>query len=164
MRVPLTAYAKMRGVHDNSIRTAIKAGEIERGADGKVSVEQADETWYAGHQARLNGHEQNRQGESRLVRAKVASGVVKAQLARHRLQEMTGSHVDRSDVASSVATETRAILTMLQTVADRRAGELAATVGVSVAVARSMLDRLLAQVLDELADIEDELAAAVQRL
>jgi hypothetical protein len=53
MRLPLAAYARSCGVNQNTVRHAWKQGMVERAADGTVDEDQADESWYIQHRARL---------------------------------------------------------------------------------------------------------------
>jgi hypothetical protein len=47
MGVSIRAYARHRGIADNAVRKAIKAGRITPEADGSIDIATADAAWDA---------------------------------------------------------------------------------------------------------------------
>jgi hypothetical protein len=125
MGVSIRAYARHRGIADNAVRKAIKAGRITPEADGSIDITTADASWDANtdHTKRhipaelrevdqtaamesvrqtLSENGRPPQGMNSFTQARTAHEIAKAHLARLRLQEKKGQLINKDMVKAQV--------------------------------------------------------------
>jgi hypothetical protein len=149
-RMPLARYARERGVDQSAIRHAWKMGLVERAADGTVNEDQADATWLPQHQARSAQQAGNVIRDSRMLQAKYEALVAKTELARHKLNELEASVVDRAEVKVQARAELDLVMASLRTLP---ADSLVEELGLGPDFARRLMDEFVAMMLDDLGDV-----------
>ena len=125
MGVSIRAYARHRGIADNAVRKAIKAGRITPESDGSIDIATADAAWDANtdhtkrhipseirevdpsaamESVRQTLAENGRlpQGMNSFTQARTAHEIAKAHLARLRLQEKKGQLINKDMVKAQV--------------------------------------------------------------
>lgn len=121
MGISIRAYARHRGVADNAVRKAIRAGRIVPEIDGSIDVAKADAAWEentdhtkrhvpevdltaAQESVRQTLVENGRaaQGMSSFTQARTAHEIAKAHLARLRLQEKKGQLINKDQVKAQI--------------------------------------------------------------
>ena len=123
MGYSIRGYAKHRGVSEAAVRKAIKTGRIDKGEDGKIDPDIADEQWAANTDfskapsqstgKRASGARKRTAtgsiadagmmaNDKAYQRAKIANEVLKAKIGKIELRILKGELIDREGVYNKV--------------------------------------------------------------
>lgn len=175
MGVSVRAYARHRGVAENAVRKAIKAGRITPDSNGKIDVAKADAAWEANtdHTKRhdpagfkdidpeeaMNSVKQTliengraAHGMNSFTQARTAHEIAKAHLARQRLQEKKGQLINKDMVKAQVFRLGRQFRDAWVNWPSRVSAQIAAELQVDEHVLHMTLERYVREHLDELGD------------
>ena len=179
MGVSIRAYARHRGVAENAVRKAIKAGRITPDSNGKIDVAKADAAWEANtdHTKRhdpagfkdidpeeaMNSVKQTlaengraAHGMNSFTQARTAHEIAKAHLARLRLQRMKGELIDRARATALVFRMAREERDTWVNWPARVAALIAAELGVEAHPMQKALETHVRAHLAELAEVRPE--------
>jgi hypothetical protein len=175
MGVSVRAYARHRGIADNAVRKAIKAGRIAPEADGSIDVAKADLAWEANtdHTKRhapaglkdvnaedaiesvkqtLAENGRPTGGMNSFTQARTAHEIAKAHLARQRLQEKKGQLVNKDMVKAQVFRLGRQFRDSWINWPSRISAQMASEMQVDEHVLHMTLERYVREHLNELGD------------
>lgn len=122
LRYSIRGYAKHRGVSEAAVRKAIKTGRIDKGEDGKIDPEIANEQWAANTDfSRTRGKSTSKRAsgakkttgtgsvdtemlsnDKAYQRAKIANEVLKAQIGKIELRILKGELIDKEKACKKV--------------------------------------------------------------
>lgn len=157
--ISIPAYAKLYNVTPKTIRNQIDLGLIRRIARGMIDREQADRAWASQRRARVTDQGESDAGR-RSAQAKIAGGIAKLRLIRHRFERLQASHVDHKEKLQDVLGDVEIILAALRDLPKTEAETVAAELGIDPAVAADLLAEFTDLVLGELGDLAGEARAA----
>lgn len=130
MRYSMRGYGRYRGVSEAAVRKAVKTGRIDKGEDGLIDPEIADQQWAANtdfSKVRSKSNSQRTSGvgkktvacrtvdagnlanERAYQRAKIANEVLKAQIGKIELRMLKGELIDRKKTQTYVFNLSRQI-------------------------------------------------------
>lgn len=175
MGVSVRAYARHRGIADNAVRKAIKAGRITPESDGTIDIAKADAAWDANtdHTKRhdpaafkdidpeeaMNSVKQTlaengraAHGMNSFTQARTAHEIAKAHLARQRLQEKKGQLINKDMVKAHVFRLGRQFRDAWINWPSRVSAQMAAELQVDEHVLHMTIERYVREHLNELGD------------
>ena len=160
------AYAKHRGVTENAVRKAVKAGRIQREPDGTIEPEAADAAWDANSSKSPNDGAPTVNGSSKGKKnghadvselTQVRIGKLKADVAKSELavEQLRGELVDRAEARAAIFAFFRQVRESWQSWPARVASEMAMELQVEVETLRPILDRYVYEQLESIAADSD---------
>ena len=180
MGVSIRGYARHRGVADNAVRKAIKAGRIQLNKDKTIDVTQADLDWEKNTNPAKAGSAKRRPitasaadssdrspsdssrsdlrgqsgatGSTTYTQAKTTNEVLKAQLNRQRLQEKKGQLINKDMVKAQVFRLGHQFRDAVQNWPSRVSAQMAAELQVNEHLLQITLEAYLRELLNELGD------------
>ncbi len=159
--ISISAYAKLHGVTEQTIRDQINAGVIKRIARGVIDREQADRSWASLRRVHVTDHDESDAGRQS-ARAKIAGGIAKLRLIRHRFERVQSRHLDRKEALQDMLADVEVMLAELRQLAITETAPVAAALGIDTAVAADLLAEFTDLALGELGDLAAEASAAAQ--
>ena len=157
--ITVANYAKLHGVTPQAIYNQINAGIIKQLAPNTIDREQADRAWASQRRVRVTDDGESDAGR-RSAQAKIAGGVAKLRLIRHRYERLQASHVDYKEKLQDVLGDVEIILAALRDLPKTEAEAVATALGIDPAIAADLLAEFTDLVLGELGDLAGEARAA----
>lgn len=160
--ITIAAYAKLHGCTPKTIRNAIDAGIIKRIGRGVIDKDQADRSWGSLRRVRVATDDDTNDTGRQSARAKIAGGIAKLRLIRHKFEHLQKRHLDRQPAVDDLLGDVEKLLVALRTFPAAEAAAVAGQLGIDEAIARDLLSEFLDQVLVELGDLAGEARAAAE--
>lgn len=157
--ISIADYAKLHGVSLQTIYNQITGGVIKQLTRGVIDREQADRAWASQRRVRVTDDGESDAGR-RSAQAKIAGGVAKLRLIRHRYERLQASHVDHKEKLQDVLGDVEIILAALRDLPKTEAEAVATALGIDPAIAADLLAEFTDLVLGELGDLAGEARAA----
>ncbi len=157
----VASYATLHGVTAHAIYNQINAGVIKLVGKGVIDREQADESWGKLRRVRVAANDDSDLGR-RTAQAKIAGGIAKLRLVRHRLERLQARYVDRKASVADLTADIETLLTELKALPAAEAATVADQLGIEPGAARDLLEQFIDLALGELGDIAGEATAAAQ--
>ncbi len=161
--ISIAEYARLHGVSERTIYNQINTGVIKQLGRGIIDREQADRSWASLRRVRVTDQDENDAGR-RSAQAKIAGGVAKLRLIRHRFERLQARHLDRKEAMQDMLADVEAMLAELRRLATTEAEPVAAALGIDTAVAADLLAEFTDLVLAELGDLAGEAEAAARAI
>ena len=162
--ISIRAYARHRGVADNAVRKAIKAGRIFLDKDKTIDVTQADLDWEKNTNPSKRPASRRRPALDGAVKkdlapnshsfaqVRIAHEIAKTGLARQRLQEKKGQLINKDMVKAQVFRLGRQFRDVVQNWPSRVSAQMAVELQVNEHLLQITLEAYLRELLNELAD------------
>ena len=161
--ISIVDYAGLHGVTPRLIQQQIRAGVIKQLSRGVIDREQADRSWASLRRVHVTDQDENDAGRQS-ARAKIAGGIAKLRLIRHRFERLQARHLDRKEAMQDMLADVEVMLTELRGLAAAEAAPVAAALGIDTAVAADLLAEFVDLALGELGDLASEAEATAQAL
>lgn len=157
--VSLAHYARTRGIDESAIRQQIRKGVIKR-IHGLIDEAQADEAWAAVRRAQMAA--QDNEGGRRSAHAKIVGAVADLRLDKDRFEARRERYVDRTEAIRKGTEDVGVFLEALRRIPERRAGMVAARLGISPVRAAALLRTFIDLAVVELGDLRDDATRAAE--
>ncbi len=151
----MRAYARMRGVARTTIQAAVQDGRIRVTSAGAIDVAAADASWYAAHTARQQGSGQRQ--VDRAIRARVAAGAARVQLASHRFAELEAAYVEREHARRELHEDIDELLAAIHALPDAEAEMVAGDLGRDHETAVRVLTAFTGVLIEDIGDLHQQL-------